>query len=45
VIGGAYYTLGEVVTLAAEWTNTTSVNQAGAQLRDNSVAIGASAGF
>jgi predicted porin len=45
MIGGAYYTLGEVVTLAAEWTNTTSVNQAGAQLRDNSVAIGASAGF
>jgi predicted porin len=45
VIGGAYYTLGEVVTLAAEWTNTTSLNQAGGQVRDNSLAFGASAGF
>jgi predicted porin len=45
VIGGAYYSLGEVVTLAAEWTNTTSLNQAGDRVRDNSVAFGASAGF
>jgi predicted porin len=45
VIGGAYYTLGEVVTLAAEWTNTSSMNQAGAKVRDNSLALGASAGF
>jgi predicted porin len=45
VIGGAYYTLGEVVTLAAEWTNTTSLNQAGEKVRDNSLALGASAGF
>jgi predicted porin len=45
IIGGAYYTLGEVVTLAAEWTNTTSENQAGARVRDNSLALGASAGF
>jgi predicted porin len=45
VIGGAYYTLGEVVTLAAEWTNTTSLNQAGERVRDNSLALGASAGF
>jgi predicted porin len=45
VIGGAYYTIGEVVTLAAEWTNTSSMNQAGAKVRDNSLALGASAGF
>jgi hypothetical protein len=45
VIGGAYYSLGEVVTLAAEWTNTTSKNQAGDTVRDNSLALGASAGF
>jgi predicted porin len=45
VIGGAYYTIGEVVTVAAEWTNTTSMNQAGAKVRDNSLALGASAGF
>jgi predicted porin len=45
VIGGAYYSLGNVVTLAAEWTNTTSTNQAGSRARDNSLALGASAGF
>jgi predicted porin len=45
VIGGAYYSLGDVVTLAAEWTNTTSMNQAGDKVGDNSVALGASAGF
>jgi hypothetical protein len=45
VIGGAYYTLGEVVTLAAEWTNTTSLNQVGDRVQDNSLAVGASAGF
>ena len=45
VIGGAYYSLGEVVTLVAEWTNTTSLNQVGGRVRDNSLALGASAGF
>jgi predicted porin len=45
VIGGAYYTLGDVVTLAAEWTNTSSMNQSGSKVRDNSLALGASAGF
>jgi predicted porin len=45
VIGGAYYSLENVVTLALEWTNTTSMNQAGAKIRDNSMAVGASAGF
>jgi hypothetical protein len=45
VIGGAYYSLGAVVTLAAEWTNTTSMNQVGEKVRDNSLALGASAGF
>lgn len=45
VIGGAYYSLGQVVTLAAEWTNTTSRNHAGDTVRDNSLALGASAGF
>jgi predicted porin len=45
VIGGAYYTLGGVVTLASEWTHTISKNQAGGSLRDNSLALGASAGF
>jgi predicted porin len=45
VIAGAYYGLGEVVTLAAEWTNTTSLNQVGDKVRDNSLALGASAGF
>lgn len=45
IIGGAYYTLGGVVTLVAEWTHTIAENQAGAQLSDNSFALGASAGF
>jgi hypothetical protein len=45
VIGGAYYTLGGVVTLATEWTRTTSRNQAGGSVSDNSIALGASAGF
>jgi hypothetical protein len=45
IIGGAYYTLGGVVTLATEWTRTTSRNQAGGSVSDNSVALGASAGF
>ena len=45
VIGGAYYTLGGVVTLATEWTHTISRNQAGGSLGDNSLAIGASTGF
>jgi hypothetical protein len=45
IIGGAYYSLGQVVTLVAEWTNTTSTNQAGEKVRDNSLALGASAGF
>ena len=45
VIGGAYYTLGGVVTLATEWTHTISKNQAGGSLSDNSLALGASAGF
>jgi len=44
-IGGVYYTLGGVVTLATEWTNTTAENQAGSSVHDNSIAIGASAGF
>src|SRR5438552_2556498 len=45
VIGGAYYTLGGVVTLATEWTHTISKNQIGDSLGDNSLAIGASTGF
>ena len=45
VIGGAYYTLGGVVTLATEWTHTISRNQAGGSVADNSLALGASAGF
>jgi len=45
VIGGAYYTLGGVVTLATEWTHTISRNQAGGSVGDNSMALGASAGF
>jgi hypothetical protein len=45
IIGGAYYSLEDVVTLALEWTNTTSMNQSGAKVRDNSMAVGASAGF
>jgi hypothetical protein len=45
VIGGAYYTLGGVVTLALEWTHTISRNQVGASLADNSMALGASTGF
>jgi hypothetical protein len=45
VIGGAYYTIGGVVTLATEWTHTISRNQAGGSLSDNSVALGAGAGF
>jgi predicted porin len=44
-IGGAYYTLGGVVTLALEWTHTISKNQAGGSVSDNAVALGASAGF
>jgi predicted porin len=45
IIGGAYYTLGGVVTLATEWTHTISRNQAGGSVADNSLALGASAGF
>lgn len=45
VIGGAYYTLGGVVTLALEWTHTISKNQVGNSLADNSMALGASTGF
>jgi len=45
VIGGAYYTIGGVVTLATEWTHTISKNQIGDSLGDNSLAIGASTGF
>jgi predicted porin len=45
VMGGAYYSLGQVVTLATEWTHTRSRNQAGQQIQDNSLAVGASAGF
>ena len=44
-IGGAYYTLGGVVTLALEWTHTISKNQAGGSVSDNGLALGASAGF
>lgn len=45
IMGGAYYTLGGVVTLATEWTHTITKNQAGGQISDNGLAIGASAGF
>jgi predicted porin len=45
IMGGLYYTLGQVVTLAAEWTGTTSRNGLGDEHRDNSMAVGASAGF
>ncbi len=45
VIGGAYYRLGQVVTLATEWTHTRSRNQAGQRVQENSLAVGASAGF
>lgn len=45
VIGGAYYNLEDVVTLAAEWTHTLSMNQARGRVRENSLAVGASAGF
>jgi predicted porin len=45
VIGGAYYTIGSVVTIAAEWTHTTSRNHVNDTVADNSVALGASAGF
>jgi predicted porin len=45
VMGGAYYTLGQVVTLATEWTHTRSRNQVGNRIQDNSLAVGASAGF
>jgi predicted porin len=44
-IGGAYYSLGSVVMLAAEWTHTISKNQLGDRVADNSLALGASAGF
>jgi hypothetical protein len=45
IIGGAYYTIASTVVLATEWTNTTSKNQAGGKLNENSLAFGASAGF
>ena len=44
-VGGSYYTLGGVVTLALEWTKTISKNQAGGSVSDNALALGASAGF
>jgi hypothetical protein len=45
IIGGAYYSLGSVVMLAAEWTHTISKNHAGDEVDDDSVALGASVGF
>ncbi len=45
VIGGVYYKLGGVVTIAGEWTHTMSKNQLDEKIRDNSFALGTSAGF